>query len=125
MFENFLANGSKLSVILMVYSCNVMIEALKRDKFDRTGLHTPPVIRTGWGNLSMIGSLPCALWPAIYIGLFEGWGAGIGAWVILQLIGAFLTIALKINGRLLGIHFVAASLAYPIGYYLSLEALPT
>lgn len=125
MVDTFLANGSKLSVILMVYSCNVMIEALRRDKLDRTGMHTPRVIRSVWGRLAAIGSIPCAIWPAVYIGLFDGWVAGIGAWVVLQVIGAVLTIILKINSPLLGLHFIAASFAYPAGYYLSLAALPT
>jgi hypothetical protein len=73
MIEQFQTHGSVVAVGLMVYAANVMIEALRREKFDRSGIYTPGIIRSSFGSLVMIASLPCAIWSAIYIGLFEAW----------------------------------------------------
>lgn len=124
MFEEFFHHGSVLSVLLMVYAGNVMMEALRRDRLDPHGINSPMIIKHPVSALFMFASIPCAIWPAVYIGLYSGWVAGVVSWVVLQLAGALTTIALGIRGPLLGFHFIAGCIAYPIGYYLSFTALP-
>lgn len=122
MFEKFLEYGSIFSVVLMTYAGNVMMEALRMDRFYK--FQAPPIITTSLAAVFMILSIPCAIWPAIYIGLFSGFAAGAIGWVALQVAGAIATIILGIRGPLLGIHFLLACIAFPIGYYLSLANLP-
>ncbi len=124
MYEQFLDQGSVLAVILMVYAGNVMIEALRRDKLDSSGMHTPLIIKHPVSSLFMFLAIPCAIWPAVYIGIYEGLVAGIVAWIALQIAGAIGTMALGVRGPALGFHFLAACVAYPIGYYLSLTNFP-
>ena len=124
MFEEFLNHGSVLSVLLMVYAGNVMMEALRRNRLDPRGVNSPLIIKHPVSAIFMFSSIPCAIWPAIYIGLYSGWIAGIISWIALQIAGAFATIALGIRGQALGFHFIAACIAFPIGYYLSFAALP-
>jgi len=124
MFEEFLSHGSVVSVLLMVYAGNVMMEALRRDRLDPHGINSPMIIKHPISALFMFASIPCAIWPAIYVGLYSGWVAGIIAWFVLQIVGAFATIALGIRGPALGFHFIAGCIAFPIGYYLSVSALP-
>lgn len=70
----------------------------------------------------MFLAIPCAIWPAIYIGLYDGWVAGISSWIILQIISAITVIVLGIRG-FIGYHFIVACIAYPIAYYLSIANL--
>lgn len=121
MFEEFLNYGSILSVLLMVYAGNVMIEALRRERIDPFG---PGIIKHPLSALFMFASIPCQIWPAIYVGLYSGWLAGVVAWFVLQMAGAFVTIALGIRGPALVFHFVLGCIAFPIGYYLSISTLP-
>ena len=124
MFEQFLSQGNIIAVILMIYSGNVMIEALRREKFDSSGMYTPPIIKHPLSSLFMFCAIPCAIWPAVYIGMFDGLVPGIVAWIGLQIAGAIGTITLGVRGPALGFHFLTACVAYPIGYYLSLTNLP-
>lgn len=123
MFDNFLAHGSILSVILMVYASDVMAESVRLINLDRIGLDTPFLLRHPVAELFMFGSIPTAIWPSIYIGLYDGWVAGIISWVVLQLGSAWATVALRIRGSALAHHFIVACIAYPIGYYLSIVSL--
>ncbi len=126
MYEQFLNQGSILAVILMTYSGNVMIEALRRERLDPTGpvgMYTPPIIKHPISSLFIFLGIPCAVWPAVYVGIYDGLVAGVIAWVVLQIAGAMGTIALGIRGPALGFHFLAACVAYPIGYYLSIADL--
>lgn len=124
MFQEFFHTGSIAAVLLMVYACNVMIEALRRDRIDPSGFSSPLIIKHPISALFMFASIPCAIWPAIYIGLFSGWVAGIISWFVLQVVGAFATIVLGIRGPALGLHFIGACIAFPVGYYLSVTTLP-
>lgn len=124
MFDSFLAQGQVLSVVLMIYSANVMIEALRIDKMDRSGIYTPGIIRSSVGTLLAIGAIPCAVWPAVYVALFSGWLAGLIFWLVAQVLGFAIVALLRIRGPLIGIHFIIASVAYPIGYFLSITTLP-
>ncbi len=124
MFGHFFDQGSVASVVLMVYACNVMMECLRLDRLDPSGVNSPLILKRSLSTIFMVGSIPCAIWPAIYIGIFEGWVAGILSWVILQVIGGLGTIILRIRGPAIAFHFIAACVAYPIGYFLSLSNLP-
>ncbi|EOV0146858.1 hypothetical protein JKP23_21460 [Vibrio vulnificus] len=121
MFEEFLANGNLLSIALMVYVGNVMMEALRRDRLDPHGINTPHIIKSPVSALIMVASIPCAILPAIYIGTYSGWVAGLIAWVVLQVAGGVLSIVLGIRGALIGFHFILATIALPIGYFLCLS----
>jgi len=123
MFGHFFQQGSVTAVVLMAYAGNVMIEALRRDRADPLGISSPRVLKSSVGTIFMIASLPCAIWPAIYVGLYDGWLAGVFAWLIIQAIGAIGTFALGIRGRFIGIHFIVACVAYPIGYFVSISSL--
>lgn len=123
MFEEFLNNGSLSAVLLMTYAGNVMMEALRRDRLDHYGISSPLIIKHPVSALFMMASVPCAIWPAIYIGLYSGWVAGIISWFILQILGAIATILLGMRGPALGFHFIAACIAFPTGYYLSISTL--
>lgn len=124
MFEEFLNYGSVTAVLLMVYAGNVMMEALRRDRLDPHGINSPMIIKHPLSGIFMFASIPCTIWPAIYIGLYSGWVAGIVSWFVLQIAGAVATIVLGIRGPALGFHFIAGCIAFPIGYYLSISALP-
>lgn len=125
MFKEFLSQGSIVSVLLMVYAGNVMMEALRRDRLDPQGINSPLIIKHPVSALFIFASIPCAIWPAIYVGLYSGWVAGIVSWFVLQIVGAIATVVLGIRGPALGFHFIAGCIAFPIGYYLSLSGLPT
>lgn len=123
MFGHFFQQGSVISIILMVYAGNVMMECLRLDRVDPHGVNSPLILKHSLSSIFMFGSIPCAVWPAIYIDLFEGWIAGILAWVMLQILGAAGTIILRIMGPAIAFHFIAACIVYPIGYYLSISNL--
>ncbi|MBB3231143.1 hypothetical protein [Halomonas stenophila] len=128
MFEEFLSNGSLAAVLLMVYTGNVMMEALRRDRLDPRGINSPLIIKHPVSALFMFASIPCAIWPAIYIGLYSGWVAGVISWFVLQIVGAIATIVLGMRGPALGFHswihrITAACIVFPTGYYLSVSSL--
>ncbi|MCF4098193.1 hypothetical protein [Maritalea mediterranea] len=124
MFDSFFNHGNIVSVVLMVYAANVMIESLRIDQADISGSYTPLIIRSSIGSILAVGAIPCAIWPAIYVALYSGWVAGIVFWLLAQLFGFAIVLALRVRGPLIGIHFIIASIAYPIGYYLSITNLP-
>lgn len=120
MFEQFLSHGNILSVVLMVYACNVMLEVIRFDRIDPYD----SILSSSIAIMFMVAAVPCAIWPAIYIGLYDGWISGIVGWFILQFAGAIMTIVLGMrNYLLIRMHFVFACIAYPIGYYLSYSSL--
>ena len=121
MFSEFLNNGNIVALVLMAYTNNVMIEAmgLSMKKFD-----APPILNNPIATIFMFGGLPCTIWPAIYIGLFYGWVAGVIAWIGLQILGVIATVVLGIRGPFTAVHFLVACVAYPIGYYLSFSNMP-
>lgn len=121
MFDEFLNNGSILAILLMVYAGNVMMEALRRDRMDPYGVNTPAIIKKPISAIIMFGSVPCAFLPAVYIGFYSGWIAAISAWLALQVIGVIVAVVLGVRGPLLGFHFILASVAYPVGYFLSVS----
>lgn len=125
MFDQFLSQGSILSIIFMVYACNVMIEAIRIDRLDPHGLYIAPgVLSHPMSGIFIFAAVPCIIWPGVYIGLYDGWVAGSVAWFILQIVGAVMTIILGIRRcELIGTHFTLACVVFPIGYYLSISSL--
>ncbi|GLT13885.1 hypothetical protein [Vibrio algivorus] len=110
-------NTSLLSVALMVYAGNVMVEALRRDLIDPRGVCTPLIIKSKLAAWFMFASIPCAFLPALYITYSLDWKYGLISWII-QIIGAVITIILGLGGRFIAFHFMAACIAFPVGYYL-------
>lgn len=122
MFENFFSHGSIIGALLLVYASNVAIEVAT---VSRRGPHIgPPVAHNTFGTLFVLCALPCAIWPAIYVGGFDGWLAGALSWVAFQSIGALVTILLKIKGPLLGLHVMVGYLCLTIGYWLTFTNFP-
>jgi hypothetical protein len=122
MFEKFLAQGNILAIVLMVYANGTMMEALKIDRADPYALNSPRILKNPLAHIFIFFAIPCAIWPAIYIGLYDGWLAGIAAWFVLQIISAIAVMVFGIRG-FIGYHFIAACIAYPIAYYLSIAGL--
>lgn len=88
---------------------------------------TPGIVRSGLGFFAMLGAIPTFFWPSLYVGFFEG-GVGAGLTFVLTMFGGpalayLLGIALW-GGALMGLHFMAATVAYVAGYWLSLTNLP-
>ncbi|WP_107782986.1 hypothetical protein [Nitrosomonas nitrosa] len=122
MFDQFLLQGSFLSVAIMVYTNSVMFHVATLNRIDPHGLYFAPLIfRHPIAVLFFFAAIPCAIWPSIYIGLYDGWIAGLFSWFILQ-IGLAVILPL-IRGFLIGIHFIVACMLYPFGYYLSISSL--
>ena len=115
--SEFFTNASLLSVVLMVYSANVMMEALQRDRMDPHGLRIPLLIKSNLAAWFMFASIPCAFLPALYVTYYSDWKYGVVSWIV-QIIGAVITIVFGLGGRFIAFHFIAACIAFPIGYYL-------
>lgn len=126
MYDNFIENGSILAVVLMVFTCHVMLEVgLIEAKGGAHALNElPGIVRSSLGSLLVVAAMPTAFWPAIYIGLFEGVVAGVIAWLVFQPVGLILVRILRVKGPAIGLWFVAASIAMVAGYVLSFMALP-
>lgn len=81
----------------MAYAGNAMMEALRRDRVDPYGIDSPIIIKYSISALLMFGVIPCAIWPVIYVGLYDGWIAAV-VWLILQVLGTIGAIVLGIRG---------------------------
>jgi|JYMV01.1.fsa_nt_gi hypothetical protein len=124
MFENTIYYGSVIGVLCLSYSMNVAIEALRVSNSDHGRVFGPRIAHSGIASLFSIAALPCILWPALYVGMFDGWVAGIVAWIGLQVLGGLATIIFRIRGPLLGLHIVLGMFALPAGYFLTLSNPP-
>lgn len=122
MIDNFIAKGSLLSIVFMVYTNATIMEAVKINKADPYCLNSPRILKNPLSILFVTLAIPCAIWPAIYIGLYEGWVVGIISWFILQIISALAVATLGVRSYI-GYHFIVACIIYPIGYYLSITSL--
>lgn len=123
-FENTVAFGSILGVLLLGYCQNTAIEVLRLQHTDQNAVMTARVLHGSVGTVFALAALPCIVWPAIYVALFDGVLAGLVAWVTLQLVGAFATMVLSIRGGLLPLHLLIGLVALPTGYYLTLTNAP-
>ena len=120
MFNEFLAEGSLLALGLMVYAYAVMMEA---NRVTNDPLDMPRAMRHPLAQLSFMGATPLIIWPAVYVGIFDGWLAGFAAWILTQIALVVITLVTGIRSVWFGAHFIAASIAYPIGYGLSVWSL--
>lgn len=123
-FENTLAFGSVLGILLFAYCQNIAIEVLRLQRADPHGVMTARVLHSSAGTVFALAALPCVIWPALYVALFDGVLAGLAVWLILQVFGAILTMVLGIRGDLLPIHLMIGLVALPVGYYLTLTQAP-
>jgi len=122
MFENFLNYGSVVGALCLVYASNVAIEvAIAGHRGPHIG---PASAQNTLGTLFGFCALPCILWPAIYVGSFDGWLAGVISWIAFQIIGAIATLAFRIKGSLLSLHILTGIASLGVGYYLTLNNLP-
>lgn len=122
MFDQFLLQGSLLAVAIMGYTNSVMFHVARLNRIDPYGLYfAPSILQHPISDLFFIAAIPCAIWPSIYIGLYDGWIAGIFSWFILQ-VGIAIILPI-IRGMAIGLHFILACTLYPIGYYLSISSL--
>ena len=83
----------------------------------------PRAMRHPLAQLSFMGATPLIIWPAVYVGIFAGWLAGFAAWILTQIALVVITLVTGIRSVWFGAHFIAASIAYPIGYGLSVWSL--
>lgn len=124
MFDNFFEGGSVLAVIFMVYAQSVMMEVLRFKNKDGLGFNGPRIFYSRFGFVAPLLAMPCALWPSIYIGLFDGLWSGFVAWLALQLVSVVMTQVLMIRSNFIGFHLIIASILMGLGYTLSLLIYP-
>jgi len=108
----------------MVYSGPIMFDALRRDRYDHGLLNSPLVLNTWWASALMIGALPLAIWPAVYVGLFDGWKSGLVAWTFIQIFNTAFSVLLRMKNSIFPMNFIAAAVCMPLGYVLSFANLP-
>lgn len=115
--SDFFANANFLSIALMIYAANVMMEALRRDQLDPHGINSPLILKNKVSAWFMIASVPCAFLPAVYVAFYVDWKYGLVSWIV-QAIGAVITIVFGLGRRYISFHFITACIVFPIGYYL-------
>jgi len=121
MFNEFFNDGgSILAVFLLIYSGTVMRETLFLRA--RHVFGAPLILQNKVAEYMGLSGIPALIWPAIYIGIYSGWIAGIIAFLGLQL-GGFGAAILGIRGNFIGHHYIAACILMPIGYILSISTL--
>ncbi|MGB3726532.1 MAG: hypothetical protein WA981_12245 [Glaciecola sp.] len=123
MFADFIEYGNWLAVILLTYASSVTIEATTRLKSDTAGLRTPLFLRSSIGTITILLGLPCVILPALYIGAYSGFSAGLISWFFLQIISAIFVVVLGIRS-VLGLHFVVSTISMIFGYYLLITTWP-
>lgn len=124
LFQNTREFGSLIGLLLLVYATNIAIEVLRVQHLDPSGSLSARLPHTGLATLFSFASLPCILWPAIYVGGYDGWLAAVVAWLVFQVMGALATLWLGIRGTLLPLHLLHGLVALPVGYYLTLTTAP-
>lgn len=124
MFDNTFSEGSVVGVLLLVFSVQVAIELLRRSQSPVGRISGPAMVNNTIGTIFVFSALPCIVWPYIYIASHDGFWAGLVAWLVLQLVGGYLTLRLGLAGAGLGIFSLLAVIALPIGYYLTITSWP-
>lgn len=126
--QDFLINtrlyGSVAGLLCLTYAMNVAIEVLRTQNTPVLAATRPRLVSSAVGSLYWMLSLPCIVWPAIYIGLFDGWLQAVGAWLLLQVFGGLLTLRLGIGGPLLSFHVIGGFIALATGYWLTFTHSP-
>lgn len=126
MFDDTITRGSVLGIALMIYTYGVMFNIGQVYVRDPAGVMTPNIVRSSLGTLAIVAAVPTIIWPAIYVGLFDGIWAGVVTFLLTTIGG---TVAAKLlgvtawRGVLMGIHFILAAVAMVAGYWLSFTNL--
>lgn len=114
MFSEFIENGNFVTLFAMLYVGCVMFNISKINKHHS---HlAPPIVVHPISDVIVLLSLPMSILPAVYVGIYSGWLAGLLAWVGLAVFDLiFYSLGVR---RFIGLHFIAASILLPISYYM-------
>jgi len=128
LFDNTIADGSWLAVVLMIYVYGVMYNIGQVYVKDSTGVMTPGIVRSSLGTIAIIAMVPTIIWPTIYVSLFDGvFWAGVLTFLLTTVGGGIAGKLLGVTaarGAFMGIHFILATIAMVAGYWLSITNLP-
>ena len=125
LFNNFFAKGSVISVLLMTYTASVCYEVVIINRHKATSVRAPLLVTSAFSSIFILFSVPCIIWPAIYIGLYDGFLAGAISFLILQAYSGYISKFLGIRGPHMALHFVVAVACCFLGYYLSYTSIPS
>lgn len=125
MFDNVVEQGTVVGILLLAYAMNVGMEVLRTQLNDPHQLMSAGLVHTPLATYFSYAALPCIVWPALYVGLMDGWISAIVSWLLLQGLGAIAVVKLGIRGRQQAIHLILGCVALPIGYYLTISSLST
>jgi len=124
LFNDLISQGSVLAVVLMMYAYGVVFVVGEIYLRDKAGVFTPGVVRSGFGTLIVIAALPTAIWPAIYVGLWDGFVSGVVTFGGQMILAPLVAKLAGVTGALMGVHFYGAAIALGFGYWLSFTHLP-
>lgn len=85
---------------------------------------TARVLHSSAGTVFALAALPCVIWPALYVAMFDGVLVGLAAWLIFQVFGAIVAMVLSIRGGFLPLHLIIGLAELPLGYDLTLASAP-
>lgn len=122
MFTDFVQEGSLTGVGMMVICLPIMMASTRL--VHPTAVLAPRIMQGPIASLFLFCAIPLPIWPAIYIGLFEGFITGLISWGLIQASAVVLHFLLRLPGPWIGLYFAAACIIYPIGYVLTLTSLP-
>ncbi|QUG77377.1 hypothetical protein GKQ23_21315 [Erwinia sp. E602] len=126
MFANFIEYGSFLSIFCAEYASVMAVRIANDVRKDPYLMHTPGLIRHPLFTIVVILAIPLSIWQAVYVGLFDGFWAGVLAWLILQVGGSLvMSFALSIIPAFAGRYALLALLIIPaiaIAYVLSIHS---
>jgi hypothetical protein len=119
LFDHFVANGSLCAVLLMTYASSVCYDLIKINKNPAIAVKTPSLLRSPLAAMFILLAIPCIIWPPIYIGSYDGWLAGIIAYVLLQIVNFSLSTLFNFKNATTTFYFWTAVISCLIAYYLS------
>jgi hypothetical protein len=122
MFEQTLSQGNWLVPILLSYVAVVATQHTKLASLGK-GLFLPPILETGLANFITLTMTPTIFIPALYVGIYDGFFAGIVIFILLPGLMVLFTRMLNVT-RFIAYHYLIASLIMPLGYYLTLITWP-
>ncbi|QEE34999.1 hypothetical protein FTO60_04290 [Octadecabacter sp. SW4] len=123
MLNDFLEHGSHVGVVLCFYAACVYFGFLQRLQQPPNIALDPPVLQNTIGSIFQLAALPANLWIAVYLAQFLGLFWGVLAGMALFALSAILGVALKLGGKLIGLHVILGLLALVIGYFLTIASL--
>lgn len=119
LFDNFLANGSLWAVVLMCYASSVCHDIIKINKDDVLAASAPTLFSSPLASLFVLLNIPCIIWPPIYIGYYDGWVAGIVAYVLLHIVSFSLSNIFNFKSTTTTFYFWTAMIGSLVAYALS------